>query len=811
MSQTLQNQIMYAKSMSGVISLSDGAGSIITNGEVITNNINTSTFTASTISVSNLFLPRLNTNLIPIYGNTINTAVLLQNLTFQNSTRTLIIWDDTGTGPIILIDCYNNEVDINTLVMNIYGGILSINSNTTFTNNVIIPRVNPNLTALLGSSINLTNLCQSLFYDGRFLQIWNQAGTIKLFDIDCVLNTIKINGATTFYSSITLLDNTIANGLTITPIEIGYLDGLTSNIQTQLNSIIASMITLSGNNSWTGTNSFSNTTTFTGNIIANSLTITPTEFGYLDGATSNIQSQLANTVTLNTTQSITGTKTMNDLLPIFSTSITSYKMGTNSMQYQQATSTNNIAWGTNALRGKSTIPANNVSKRNICIGDNTGANMQDSPCDDNVIIGYNAGRTMFYQSQQSVIIGSNAYGLNAWSLRNVIIGYNAVGTGTNQNTDCVVVGSNCGISLSGKSNVVCMGAGNGLLSNSFTVIGSFNLSSAILGNRVTILGNQNLINMNFDAFSCAIGNENGSNQTTGFYNIYIGQFCNVASSNILNSATIGLSSTIPRSHCLYLGASTADSITYQNVCVAFKNTLKSVKPITSSTSYDILFEDEETINITVNTITSINLPLPNSASGTVKNVGATFNLIKNYTNPIAITINAPSGQTIRLSDGTTSATYIWSALEINLTVCCIANSSTSWGIINSQSSSGNVICSDLYIGGLSVYSPYMSKLINSNGALSTPLAGLYYWAGAANQNITLPIITTDMLGARVVVRRTGGTNTTFTITCGTGDLIYGKQGTTTFSAAILLTATPTPTLAYNGEFVALLLGYWAVL
>jgi hypothetical protein len=105
----------------------------------------------------------------------------------------------------------------------------------------------------------------------------------------------------------------------------------------------------------------------------------------------------------------------------------------------------------------------------------------------------------------------------------------------------------------------------------------------------------------------------------------------------------------------------------------------------------------------------------------------------------------------------------------------------------------------------------MSKLINSNGALSTPLAGLYYWAGAANQNITLPIITTDMLGARVVVRRTGGTNTTFTITCGTGDLIYGKQGTTTFSAAILLTATPTPTLAYNGEFVALLLGYWAVL
>jgi len=49
-----------------------------------------------------------------------------------------------------------------------------------------------------------------------------------------------------------------------------------------------------GNNAWTGTNSFSNITTFTGNIVANGFIIQPTELGYLDGAVSNIQAQLNN-------------------------------------------------------------------------------------------------------------------------------------------------------------------------------------------------------------------------------------------------------------------------------------------------------------------------------------------------------------------------------------------------------------------------------------------------------------------------------------------------------------------------------------
>ena len=67
-----------------------------------------------------------------------------------------------------------------------------------------------------------------------------------------------------------------------------------------------------------GNKTFSGTTTFTGNISANTKTISPTELGYLDGTTSNIQTQLNdikdgtvgdNIVHINTDETITGAKT----------------------------------------------------------------------------------------------------------------------------------------------------------------------------------------------------------------------------------------------------------------------------------------------------------------------------------------------------------------------------------------------------------------------------------------------------------------------------------------------------------------------
>jgi len=88
---------------------------------------------------------------------------------------------------------------------------------------------------------------------------------------------------------LSLEGNLLVNSATITPVELSYLDGATSNIQGQLNN----RATLDSAQTISGAKTFSGTTTLTGNVIANSLTITPTEMGYLDGATSNIQSQLS--------------------------------------------------------------------------------------------------------------------------------------------------------------------------------------------------------------------------------------------------------------------------------------------------------------------------------------------------------------------------------------------------------------------------------------------------------------------------------------------------------------------------------------
>jgi hypothetical protein len=398
----------------------------------------------------------------------------------------------------------------------------------------------------------------------------------------------------------------------------------------------------------------------------------------------------ASFVTLNTTQTITGTKAMNNLLPLYSLNNTTYRIGTNSMLNQQADSAFNIVFGTNAMLGNPSINPYSPSIRNIIIGESAGSGMRQL-CDDNILIGYEAMKNAFTIAKQNVYIGNFVAKNQNTGSRNTFIGYNCGGSSGSpgDNTDCVVIGANSCQTLAGRSQVVIVGAGNGnaaaSVGNSWTVVGSLNCINATQGNQLTICGNRNIQNSTVDFFSLALGNQNGNSQTTGYYNIYVGLQNNLATSSIFNSATIGVLSIIPRSNCLYLGASrtSSSSQVYQDVCIAFKNTLLSVLNGSAAT-LNIAFEDAETIVITANTTTVINLPTPSTTSGTIRNVGTRFTLLKSYTTPVAITINAPSGQTIRLPTGATAASYTWEASEQYLQVVCIANSGTSWGIINSQ-------------------------------------------------------------------------------------------------------------------------------
>ena len=90
---------------------------------------------------------------------------------------------------------------------------------------------------------------------------------------------------------VTNTDGTVAVS-DVTSTELGYLDGVTSNVQTQLD---AKQATITGGASTIVTNNLTTSRVLTSNssgkVMASS-TITSTELGYLDGVTSNIQTQL---------------------------------------------------------------------------------------------------------------------------------------------------------------------------------------------------------------------------------------------------------------------------------------------------------------------------------------------------------------------------------------------------------------------------------------------------------------------------------------------------------------------------------------
>jgi hypothetical protein len=133
-----------------------------------------------------------------------------------------------------------------------------------------------------------------------------------------IAGTETISGSKTFSGTTTFTGDVVANALTITPTELGFIAGLTSDAQTQ----ITARASIAGTETISGSKTFSGTTTFTGDIVANALTITPTELGFIDGLTSNAQTQItaraldSAVVHLAGTETITGTKTFTSTLTV---------------------------------------------------------------------------------------------------------------------------------------------------------------------------------------------------------------------------------------------------------------------------------------------------------------------------------------------------------------------------------------------------------------------------------------------------------------------------------------------------------------
>ena len=261
--------------------------------------------------------PTLSTAVSNIATNTSNIATNTTNIatnTTNIATNTTNIATNTTNIATNTTNIATNTTDIATLNTSISGFSTSISTLTTKTTNMSY-NSGTNTTSFSGNvSFPSASIDSGSISNTSFVSL-NGAQTIlgnKTFSNNIVLSAsgnLNANGLLQSLGAYLRVDGDLrlnSGALTITQAtlqKLQYLTTVSSNIQTQIDSCAksASANTLSGVN------------TITGNIIANSQTITPTQLGYVSGATSNLQTQIngistASYVTLATAQTISGAK-----------------------------------------------------------------------------------------------------------------------------------------------------------------------------------------------------------------------------------------------------------------------------------------------------------------------------------------------------------------------------------------------------------------------------------------------------------------------------------------------------------------------
>jgi hypothetical protein len=908
MSQTLQNQILMAKSMNGIVSLSDGAGTTIENGSITTGGIDATSIysdeyntrgkskmeSIATIATSStpytiaygtaqnivftgsvvqtVILPVVQTeNLGATFtiirtsavqmiiqapsgytfydeNNSFSTAITL----FSNTRVVTFTAINTGTSPAMWSMTYSQSPNQNLAVT------ISNTQNITGTKSFNLVNFNslPSFIGTLGT-VASNNFITKSIADASYTQVGTVVllttdqtiAGIKTFsnrvyfngEIDCPTNAyfnngvtfdgasaVSFNGSAIFNADVPLYTNGasavwVDNAL-ITRI---YADGRYAQA--------GSVALLSANNAFTGNNSFSGTTTFTGSIIANALTITPTELGYLDGLNSGIQGQLNNRVTLNTTQSITAIKQFNNNVGVFGffvpnvqTSTTSMRIGLDSLLYNTSSAcTDNIAWGTNALKGNSANPTYNLTKQSIAIGTDAGSSLyyadgtSATQTDNNVLIGYQAGKNMFYASSQNVLIGSKCGSSNNWIQKCVFIGANIASTGPFFLSDCTIIGANSLTSVSDKSGIVCIGSGNlPVFSGNGPVCVGVNCgTSASNNNRGIWLGGNCGNNVASDLGSYFIGNNCGNDLVTGGSCCFMGNDSNCAgNSSMVNTFVFGYSANCATSDTFYVGGVNFFTGKTMDLLIANKNRILSQNSFIGSGTVNLTFQMGEHINL--DTITSVvNLPLVGS-----NNVGARFAIYRDFTATVcAITSSNAFG--LINNTGASATTYNIPAGACYVTLVAIAVQPTSgvpivcWMVLN-EDLNNEVSDIDYNITAITydgTATSISSPLILNNGAidfqdvkattgtvgtLAVPLSSVYTITGTTS--LTLPAITTNIEGVRLTfIKQDSNT------------LTISRSSTNTFRFPGSATSTTAGPIAMVGnwtimEVVAQTAGVWNI-
>lgn len=769
---TLTNVPINARSMNGLITISDGTA-ILENGDLTTTgDINSDTVNTNTLSTDNFILPRISTPaVISSLGTTINVEDILQNIDYGNANRLFVIVNDVGNNMMLLntstnrfeitsdiLDMYPNQISINSATLFDTGSVNFSNTSVTHTNGSLnitnCPVVSNNtiiinrasvaaVKTLLGSSTEITALLQNLYFNSgtRNFEIWNDAATIAMIGFDVANNTIAIRSPTTFNTSLptsTLTPTTATQLVTKT-----YVDSTFGR--------------LAFANVWTNTN------TFNSFLPTSSLTPTlATQFvtkGFTDGAYARLA--VANSFSENNTF-------LKGILPRTALTDTNIQVGSlNMMGNRQATSLNNVGVGVDCLKGDA-IPSGYIyatGSQNTACGN--FALMQQGTGSRNCAFGFEAmkltGLERIYGAGVSpsncIAIGAGSQKQNLYGSDNVSIGYNSlnnVGSGSSN----IIIGSNVGNGLGNAGDNVIIGknAMTVAVDNGIVCIGSSALESATgtcnSGVFVGFSAGRYNTNGNSNTF---IGGNSGLGNTIGSQNQCFGVYAGRLSLSYLNYTTcIGYDSRATQNNEFVIGG---ESYLERADLTLPNKTRLACNQIRGDATVTLNFRTDENVILNSATTTVINLPAPTGQ----ENVGCKI-FVQRAVTGVNITINAPAGQLVAYlkyeGTYTTGSSYTFKKEVANIRLLCIGSTAgaANWVIMNSL----NAEASDTLYVNSTVSIPATKYSIPFGGTTSAAYQTLYMDNANLNYQASTSTLTVTSVTSSGTITSSGTLNATGT-------------------------------------------------
>ena len=320
-------------------------------------------------------------------------------------------------------------------------------------------------------------------------------------------------------SDVTATELSVLDGVTATTAELNYVDGVTSNIQNQLDAKQAT-ITGSATTIDTETLTASRAMVTDGNGKVAVSDVTATEIGYLDGVTSNIQTQLDNAGG--------GASNINGLTDALVTN-NSFYIG-NDPSSTTGTAQFNVVVGITALNAL-TEGDYNTAIGHDALTDITGGS-------NNTAVGANALENSD-NGGYNTAVGVRALRFSGNNYYNTAVGYGA-GSGINSGDKNVLIGYNAKTTSSSGDNQIVIGSGANGQGTNTAVIGNSDLTTVYMGtdSGATVrAGGLNLGGTDVSSTAAELNILDGVTATTAELNILDGVTATATELNILDGVT----------------------------------------------------------------------------------------------------------------------------------------------------------------------------------------------------------------------------------------------------------------------------------